>query len=78
MASKKTWNELTPTQQKIAVAAGVAELVLSSYCANDLRKRPKAEVRGPKWIWVPLLAVQPFGPIAYLIAGRRKSTPELV
>ncbi|WP_300682802.1 PLD nuclease N-terminal domain-containing protein [Nocardioides sp.] len=69
----KKWDDLNPTQQKIAVAAGVAELALSSYCAVDLRKRPKTQIRGPKWLWVPLLGVQPIGPIAYLIFGRKKS-----
>ena len=72
MATKMKWTDLNPTQQKIAVAAGVAELALSTYCALDLRKRAKKEVRGPKWVWAPLLGLQPIGPIAYLVFGRKK------
>lgn len=71
---KKKFSDLNPTQQKLAVGIGVAELALSSYCALDMRKRSKSEIRGSKWVWGPLLGVQPFGPIAYLIWGRKKSS----
>lgn len=70
--AKKTWSDMTPTQRKIVVVTGIAEVALTAWCAKDLRQRPAAQVRGPKLLWGPALSVQPFGPIAYLVWGRRR------
>ncbi|MEZ5270586.1 MAG: PLD nuclease N-terminal domain-containing protein [Microthrixaceae bacterium] len=40
---------------------------------RDFRKRPAAEVKGPKFLWLLALAVQPVGPLAYLAVGRRRN-----
>lgn len=71
MASKKSWSDLTPTQQKAIVASGAAEAVLTAVALVDLARRPRTGVRGPKVLWLLALAVQPVGPIAYLRVGRR-------
>lgn len=69
--AKKQWNDLTPTQQKLVVAGGVIETVLTGYVLRDLSKRSKAQVRGPKALWRLGSVVQPVGPVAYLAFGRR-------
>ncbi|MBS2938841.1 PLDc N-terminal domain-containing protein [Nocardioides sp. J2M5] len=69
--AKKSWADMTPTQKKIVVVTGLAEVALTTWCAKDLKQRPAAMVRGPKLLWGPLLSVQPVGPIAYLLVGRR-------
>ncbi|MGZ4448121.1 MAG: PLDc N-terminal domain-containing protein [Nocardioides sp.] len=38
---------------------------------RDLARRPAAAVRGPRAAWAASFVVQPFGPLAYLVAGRR-------
>ena len=63
---------MSPAQRTVVVAAGVAEVALTTWCARDLKDRPKELVRGPKLLWGPALSVQPFGPIAYLVWGRRR------
>ena len=68
---KKKWSDLTPTQQKAVIAGGVVEVALTAVALRDLARRPASEVRGRKWQWVLAFAVQPFGPIAYLLRGRR-------
>jgi hypothetical protein len=68
---KKKWSDLTPGQRKAAVIVGAAELVLTSIATADLKRRPAAEVRGPKVLWMLAFLVQPFGPIAYFTVGRR-------
>jgi hypothetical protein len=68
---KKRWSDLTPTQQKAVIAGGVVEVVLTTIALRDLARRPASEVRGRKSTWVLAFAVQPFGPIAYLVRGRR-------
>jgi hypothetical protein len=68
---KKKWSDLTPTQQKTIIAGGAVELVLTAIALRDLAKRPASEVRGRKSLWVLAFTVQPFGPLAYLMRGRR-------
>ncbi|MDO7868911.1 hypothetical protein [Nocardioides jiangxiensis] len=69
--AKKTWNDLSPTQQKLVIAAGVVETLLTGYVLRDLGKRSKEQVRGPKLLWRAGSVVQPVGPLAYLAFGRR-------
>jgi hypothetical protein len=38
---------------------------------RDLARRRPEEVRGPKAAWILAFVVQPIGPIAYFIVGRR-------
>ena len=73
MQNKRKWSELTPTQQKLIIAGGAAELVLTTAALISLAKRPSSAVRGPKVVWLAALAIQPVGPIAYFVLGRRNS-----
>jgi hypothetical protein len=68
---KKSWSDLSPGQQRAIIIAGVAEAVLTTTAIRDLARRPKSRVRGPKALWLPAFAVQPVGPVAYLLFGRR-------
>ena len=70
--AKKTWSDMSPTQKKAVVAAGIVEVALTTWCLRDLRQRPASLVRGPKLLWGPAMSVQPFGPIAYLVWGRKR------
>ena len=70
--NRRSWHDLSRSQQRLTVLAGAAEVVLTTIAARDLAGRPAAQVRGPKALWVPLLAVQPVGPVAYLLVGRRR------
>ncbi|GAA1435017.1 hypothetical protein GCM10009641_29980 [Mycobacterium cookii] len=63
---------MTPTQKRIVVVTGIAEVALTAWCLRDLKQRPAELVRGPKLLWGPALSVQPVGPIAYLVWGRRR------
>lgn len=71
MATKKSWSDLSPIQQKTIVAAGAAEAVITAIAVVDLVRRPKASVRGPKVLWLLGFAVQPVGPLLYFKKGRR-------
>lgn len=56
------------------VVRGVAQGGLLVVAARDLR--PPDRVRGRKWLWVPVIAMNYLGvgPIAYLIGGRRRGS----
>jgi hypothetical protein len=71
-AARPRWDELPAWQQAGIIVLGAAELVLTTLAAVDLARRPGDRVRGPKALWVLVLPVQPFGPIAYLALGRRR------
>jgi hypothetical protein len=73
MARKKQWSELSPGARRAIVVGGLVEVVLTAICLRDLARRPRREVRGPKLAWVLGFAVQPFGPVLYLAAGRKPS-----
>lgn len=71
MAPKKTWSDLSTGSKALLIVTSIVELVLTSVALTDLRKREPRAVRGPKWVWRLLCLVQPVGPVAYLVAGRR-------
>ncbi|MFT4265370.1 MAG: PLD nuclease N-terminal domain-containing protein [Nocardioides sp.] len=69
--AKKSWSDLTPLQQGLVVTGGAVEFLVTTWALRDLSRRPAAEVRGPKIAWALASIVQPVGPVAYLVAGRR-------
>lgn len=71
MATTRRWSDLTSGQQKAVVAAGAVEIALTATALVDLARRRAPEVRGPKPLWALACLVQPVGPVAYLVLGRR-------
>lgn len=66
-----TWGDLSPTQRRAVVVGAAVELAMTAWAMRELGGRPAEGVRGPKPLWGASLAVQPFGPLAYLAFGRR-------
>lgn len=52
--------------------SAAVEVVLTTVALVDLARRPAEQVRGPKPVWALGCFVQPVGPIAYLLLGRRR------
>ena len=69
--AKKQWSDLSPSQQRAVLAVGAVEAILTTAALVDLARRPSSDVRGPKRAWALATFVQPIGPIAYFIVGRR-------
>lgn len=72
MATKKSWSDLSPLSKALVVLGSLVELVLTTVALRDLRRRERAAVLGPKWIWSLVCLVQPVGPVLYLLVGRRR------
>ncbi len=70
MATRQ-WSDLPRTQQRMIIAGAAVEIALTAFALTDLARRPASQVRGPKPLWVATCFVQPVGPIAYLLLGRR-------
>jgi hypothetical protein len=67
-----SWSDLRGWQRAVVLAVGSAQVALTATAAVDLWRRPRTEVNGVKARWWPVLLIQPFGPIAYLVRGRRR------
>ncbi len=62
----------------LIIAGGVAEAGLKTAALVDLRHRPSAQVRGPKWLWAAVVVVVNFfggAPLCYFAFGRRRLHP---
>jgi Phospholipase_D-nuclease N-terminal len=70
--TKRQWSDFTPLQKRAIYVAGAVEAVITLAALRDLAKRPSKQVRGPKALWVLSFVVQPFGPLAYFAAARRR------
>jgi Phospholipase_D-nuclease N-terminal len=71
---KRRWSDLAPRQQQAMVLGAIAELVMTAIAVADLARRPTGRLRGSKPLWFITFVVQPFGPILYLLVGRRRPT----
>jgi hypothetical protein len=71
----KSWRDLSERQKAAVVVAGAAELGMAAAAWADLARRPADQVRGPKWRWALLIAVNFIGPIAYFRLGRVHQAP---
>ncbi|MFI7538972.1 PLDc N-terminal domain-containing protein [Streptosporangium sp. NPDC049376] len=69
--TRKRWSDLSQRQQTAILVLASIELSLTATAAADLWFRPAGKVRGAKALWWPALLVQPLGPVAYLLLGRR-------
>ncbi|MBG0817833.1 PLD nuclease N-terminal domain-containing protein [Planomonospora sp. ID82291] len=72
--SHRRRRDLSGRRRAVILTAASIELSLTATAAADLWRRPAERVRGRKALWWPLLLVQPFGPIAYLVLGRVPSS----
>jgi hypothetical protein len=73
VATKKRWSDFSASQQTAILVGAAIEAITTFVALADLARRPRAQVRGPKPLWVLACVVQPVGPIAYLAFGRRSS-----
>ena len=65
------WKELSGRRKAAVVVTAVAQLGLAGAAWADLARRPAAQVRGPKWRWALVIAVNWVGPVLYFVLGRR-------
>lgn len=72
--TERSWADLSPWQQRLIVAAGVAQAGLLVAAQADLARRPADQVRGSKARWRLITLINFFGPIAYFLRGRVRSS----
>lgn len=74
MVTKRSWSDLTPTQQGAISLAGVLQVALLVAALVDLRRRPADQLNGSKRLWTLVAFINFFGPISYFLFGRKRRT----
>jgi hypothetical protein len=72
--NKRRWSDFSRRQQAAIVLGATAELIMTTIALRDLVRRPAAQVRGRKVLWLVAMFVQPVGPILYFLYGRRDTS----
>jgi hypothetical protein len=71
---KKRWKDLSERQRRMIVVGVVLEGIVKLAALRDLKRRPAAQVRGPRWLWgIVIVLANSAGlvPAAYFLIGRR-------
>ncbi|MDL9935344.1 PLDc N-terminal domain-containing protein [Gordonia sp. ABSL1-1] len=71
MSRKKKFSELPPRSRALIIVGAIVQFALQAAALRDLKRRPAAQVNGPKPLWTALSFVNYFGPIAYFVVGRK-------
>ena len=74
MAARR-WSDLSGRTRKLIIIGAVLETSLKAAALIDMKRRPASQIRGPKWVWVPLLTIvnsAGAAPISYFVFGRRR------
>ena len=73
MAARKKWSDLSSGTRRLIMVAGAVDAILKTAMLIDIQRRPSSQIRGSKWLWRPLAAVNFFGPVSYFLFGRRRT-----
>ena len=71
----RDWKKLTRRRRAGALIAASLQLGLAASAWADLARRSPESVRGAKWRWAVLIAVNYAGPLAYFRWGRIAASP---
>ncbi len=74
---RKSWKEMSTAQKSANIIFGTAEFILTGWALWDLGHRPANQINGKKRIWAMTSFVQPFGPLVYLLFGRKRGNAPL-
>ena len=61
------------TMNARAAGQGIVNLALLTWAVRDIRHRSDEEINGRRKIWTLAAFAPPFGPMAYLLFGRKHS-----
>jgi hypothetical protein len=66
------WKELPSKRKARFIVQALVQLTLTILALRDIRRRPASEIKGSKRLWTVLAFVQPIGPAAYFLFGRKR------
>jgi Phospholipase_D-nuclease N-terminal len=68
---RRHWKDMQAGQKRRMPIIGLVGMVLTGVALWDLSHRPASQVKGKKWVWAIAACAQPFGPVVYLLFGRK-------
>ena len=69
---KDAWNGLSSDQKTIAGVLATIDTAGKAFALRDLARTNSKRVRGPKWLWTPVIgAVNTLGWVAYFAVGKK-------
>ena len=74
--ARRRWRDYSPAERASLVALGALEVGLAAAAWADLARRDQAEVRGRKWVWALVIAINIVGPLAYFRWGRHATADD--
>ncbi len=75
MADRRRWSDLSEGTRRLIIVTAVVESILKGAALIDIKRRPADQIRGPKWLWVPVVTLvnsAGIAPISYFVFGRRR------
>jgi hypothetical protein len=72
----RRWQDYTATQRVAFGVLAFAEIALAAAAWRDLARRDRTEVRGRKWVWAMIIAINIIGPLSYFRWGRLPTAEE--
>lgn len=70
---RDAWNALSKDQKTIVGILAAVDTLGKALALRDLARAKDGKVRGPKWLWTPIIgAVNTFGWVAYFLIGKKR------
>jgi len=76
MAANRKWSDLSEGTRRLIIVTAVVDSLLKGAALIDIKRRPASQIRGPKWLWAPVVALANSAgivPISYFVFGRRRT-----
>ena len=70
---RDAWNGLSSDQKTLAGVLGTIDTAGKAFALRDLARTDSKRVRGPKWLWTPVIgAVNTLGWVAWFAVGKKR------
>lgn len=70
---RDAWNAMSSDQKTIVGVLAAIDALGKALALRDLARAKDSRVRGPKWLWAPIIgAVNTLGWAAYFLIGRKR------
>ena len=73
--AKPQWSDLSKRTQRLIIIGAAVETSLKAAALVNLKRRPASEIRGAKWMWIPVLTIvnsAGVAPLTYFLWGRHR------
>ena len=70
---RDAWNGLSSDQKTLAGVLATIDTAGKAFALRDLALTNSRRIRGPKWIWTPIIgAVNTLGWVGYFLIGKKR------